>query len=427
MVKPQIKLTAAILICMNTVIGAGLFINPKQLALLAGPLGFVGYILGALCLLPLVLCIAELARLHPVTGGLYIYSKEYLSPGIGFLSGWSYFLSKTTSSALLTHISVDFFRTRIEALQNINPLLLDFAGLFFIIGLFLLGMKLGGRIQYLFIVLKTLPLIITFLVGFFVFDGTFYHNFALASSSNIALMIPIAIFAMTGFEIICAIGGLIINPRVNIGRAIFTAFSIVVVVALFFQIFMYGILGPNLAQIKEPILALGYALFPGYPIMGKLLNGIVFSSITGGVASNLASNCWNLYTLAQNNHVPFKKVLTKLSVHNVPWVSLISQGVIGCFILSISRTQVPLQNMSVFAGFLTFMLSALALLRASYTGATQISKWIPISAIGLCLYVLGLSFQNMISFGISFSFLLVFSGGCLLAFSKYIIQKGDVQ
>lgn len=427
MSNPQINLSAAILICMNTVIGAGLFINPKQLASLAGPLGFFGYVIGALCLLPLVLCIAELAKLHPVSGGLYVYSKEYLCPGIGFLSGWSYFLSKTASSALLTHVVIDFFRTRIPLLEGFNPLLLDFSGLFFIITLFLLGMKLGGKVQYLFIILKTTPLLITFFVGFLVFDGNLYHNLLDSSLSQLPLVVPIAIFAMTGFEIICAIGGLIVNPRTNIRRAIFTAFFMVVIVAILFQIFMYGIVGPQLAHVQEPILALGYKLFPNIPFAGKLLNGIVFSSIIGGIASNLASNCWNLYTLAQNNHVPFKQILTKVNKHNVPWVSLITQGTIGCFILSISRTQVPLQNMSVFAGFLTFLLSAIALFKASHSGATSLSQWIPLSAICLCLYVLFLTFNNMMNFGVSLPFLIIFCVGCLFAFFRFITQKGAVK
>ena len=72
-----IRPLVAVLICINSIIGAGLFINPRPLTQFAGPYGFLVYMLGALLLTPLVLSVAELAKLHPVAGGLYVYSKTH--------------------------------------------------------------------------------------------------------------------------------------------------------------------------------------------------------------------------------------------------------------------------------------------------------------------------------------------------------------
>jgi amino acid transporter len=164
--KNGISPVVGVLICINTMIAAGLFINPNKLTLLAGPLGFLGYLLSALILFPLLLCIAELAKLHPVSGGLYVYSKTYINAGAGFLSGWAYFVGKTTSVALLMHKFVEFFQPKFSILASVPILALDFSLIFVLIGLNVLGMSVGGNVQYLFTLLKGVPIIFTFIMGF---------------------------------------------------------------------------------------------------------------------------------------------------------------------------------------------------------------------------------------------------------------------
>lgn len=418
MTNNKISLTAAIMIAVNTVIGAGLFINPKHLTLFAGPLGFLGYLLGGLFLFPLLLCVAELARLHPVSGGLYVYSKEYISPSMGFLSGWSYFLSKTNSMALVIHVCVEFFKAHTPMLQPIPSLLLDCLVIFFLVSFIIGGMKIGGKVHYVFGVLKFIPLIFTFACGFIAFD---FQNFQPINiePSGLVGTIPVAIFAMIGFEMISSVGGLIVNPRQNIRRAMLIAFTVVIILATFFQATLFGVLGMSLTSTRESILLLGHHVFPNIPFIGNIFNGIVYASIFGTIIAILASNCWNFYTLAKNEHLPFENILTKISKTHVPWVSLVIQGTLGCIILAITQNQVPLQNMSVFAIFTTYLLCAIALFQAIRKGDVKVYKAIPLIAMVSCSYILGLCLKNIINFGISFSFLSIFSIGCFFAIYKH--------
>src|ERR1700733_2439106 len=165
-----IKPSVSILICINTMIAAGLFINPGPLTNIAGPLGFMGYLISAVLLFPLLLCIAELARLHPVSGGLYAFGKAHINPWAGFLSGWGYFIGKTTSAAVLMHKFIQFFQANIPALSIIPTLMLDYMVIFLLVILNIFGMRVGGRAQYIFTALKGFPILFAFGAGFVFFD-----------------------------------------------------------------------------------------------------------------------------------------------------------------------------------------------------------------------------------------------------------------
>ena len=166
----------ALFICLNTMLGAGLFINPKPLAMQAGSLGFVGYLLAALIMTPIIYCTAELARLHPVSGGVYAFSQSYLGSAFGFISCWSYFTGKTSSAALMAHKFVQFLQATVPALANIPTIFCDYLLILTIIALNIGGVSIGGRAQYFFTGMRVIPILGTFIFGFSLFSGGNFHG-----------------------------------------------------------------------------------------------------------------------------------------------------------------------------------------------------------------------------------------------------------
>jgi amino acid transporter len=399
--------TKAILICINSMVAAGLFINVCPLTKLAGPFGFVGYAIAAVILLPLILSIAELARLHPVAGGLFVYSNTYLGSWAGFISAWAYFVGKTTSAAVLMNTFVKFFQARIPAIQTVPTLLIDFVLIFTVVALNSAGVSVGGRVQYLFTFLKSLPIIFTFGVGFMFFDINLFVGHL--ASDGLLDTLPIAVFALLGFEVICAIGNMIDDAANNIKRVIITSFLIVTAVDILFQFVMVGSMGLGLATISEPVLALGTKALGTNSVIASMLNGAVFAAIIGSCFSILTSNCWNLYTLAKHKLLPGTRLLTKINRFNVPWVSLLVEATLGCTILWITADQIPLQKMSVFAQIISYLISSLAAGYAVYSGATKrLPLLIPILASVSCAYIMNLSLRYIIAVGVSLPFLAVF-------------------
>jgi len=412
----------AVLICINSIIGAGLFINPQALTQITGPYGFLSYALGTLIMLPILLCLAELAKLHPVAGGLYVYSKAHIGPWAGFVSAWAYFLGKSVSAATLIHKVAQFFQARIDLLSGVPVVVLDIALISMFVALNISGVSIGGRIQYFFSALKATPILATFAAGFFFFDS---RNFVeIATLQELCLSLPTAIFALVGFEVICAIGNQIQDAKNNIKRVIITSFLIVAAINITFQATIFGILGYDLAHAKEPILLLGMKAMATTPLIGSLLNGIVFASIMGGFFSILTSNCWNLFTLAQHGHLPGKRLLTRLTRNNVPWVSLCLEGLLASAILFITINQTPLQNMSVGAQMLSYLLAVIAAFCAvSQRAISSLPIAVPFAGLLSCFFVLGIAGYRIVTFGISLSFLLLFLGGCAAAFAQHAMKS----
>lgn len=421
--KNSISLTAATLICVNTMVGAGLFINPKQITLLAGSLGFLGYLISATIMLPLILTVAELARLQPVSGGLYVYSKTYISPIFGFLSGWSYFISKTTSVTLLIHILNTYFQQRIPLLQNCNILFLDFVLIAFIPLLYSMGVTVGGRIQYLFIALKIVPLITAFVAGFLLFDATTFTQTAITlTGSSLGSLIPICLYALISFEVICAVGGLVDQPEKNIRRAILRAFFFTATLNVIFQFVMYGAVGPDLAMAQTPVLVL-FNKACSHPWLGNLINGIVFASISGSIFSIIASNCWNLQALGKYGHLPFGNKIAQLNRVGAPVVALAIQACLSTLIIIITHEQIPLQNMVIFGVFSSFCLTAWAAFFARKKEHMNIPPWVPLLAVASCSYIIFICLRNMLALGVSISFLSMFVIGCGVALATRALRK----
>lgn len=423
--KNMISPFVGVLICINTMIGAGLFINAATLAQKAGPWGFVGYIVSALLMLPLILSVSTLAKLHPVSGGLYVFSKNYIGNWAGFFSGWSYFLGKTAAAGLLMHKFVQFFQVQFSFFNQFPTLALDYFVLIFLISIHIIGARIGGKLQYLFVTLKMLPIFFVFVFGFITFDTAFYQ-FDISDFSSLFLIIPVCVFASTGFEIICSVGHLITDSSKNIKSVILIAFGIVVCINTIFQGVIFGALGWAISSSGIPILPLAQKAIPTYEIIGRILNGSVYAAILGACFSIFTANCWNLFTLAENNHLPFKNILTKLSTKQIPWVALIVEGFITAIILAITSAQLPLMNVAVFSQLIAMLLSAVA---AFYAAKSTIdfglSRWVPILGICTASYILFVSLFNIIKFGISFSFLSIFLIGIAAAIIKMVPRKCD--
>ncbi|MFC1894569.1 APC family permease [Candidatus Dependentiae bacterium] len=415
----KIGLWTAILININIILGAGIFINPKILTKFVGAFGFLSYIFAALILLPIVYSIAQLASQYPTAGGMYVYPKKFLNPFLGFISGWGYFLGKTASPALLIHTFVSFFYYRINFLQNVSILFLDFLLIFFLIGINIFGVYIGGKVQFVFITLKTVPILFVIIYGFIFFNPSFFSFSHFVEYNQMINSLPTAIFVLLSFEMVCSIGHMIKNPSKNINYVIFYSFLIVAIVATLFQFLMIGLFGSSLANLSEPVSGWINKMGFGFNFLPAILQTFIFGSIISGGFGSLAANCWNLYKLAEDDYLPYSGVLKKINKNNVPWVSLIIEGLLACLLLGVSINLVSLQNMTVLGIAIAYLLNSVS----TFVIKTKIAKFISFLAIASSLYIIFLCFQNLFIFGISISFSLIFFSGILILVLKKILKR----
>ena len=93
----RLTLGDAVVIGLGAMIGAGIFAAPGPAAQAAGSWLLAGLALAAIVAYANATSSAQLAALHPESGGTYVYARHHLGEFWGFLAGWSFVVGKTAS------------------------------------------------------------------------------------------------------------------------------------------------------------------------------------------------------------------------------------------------------------------------------------------------------------------------------------------
>ena len=384
----KISLPVAILININIMLGAGLFINTSTLAQNAGLFGGFLYILVGLLMLPLILSIAELLRRHPA-GGFYTFAQKELNPLMGFISGWCYFTAKIASCILMIHVSSTLLLHSFPALSPLHPYVLDAFFVTLFTTLNLLNIKAGSTIQKAFIGFKTFPILFAILSGAFLLQG---DNF---SSSKIVWnglqsSLPLVIYAVVGFEASCSMSSKIRDSKKNAPLAVLISFGIVILIATLYQSIFFGALGHELTLCQghcDTFPTLLHHLFGDTPFAHKfegIIHLAIASSTLGAAYGIIFSNSWNLHILAQHNHIWFSKYFARLNANAIPYACVIVEGLLALVYLLVSQgVLVPLQQIGAFGCVIAYTLSISALNRA-IKQESPLRRLIPLLGFGSC-------------------------------------------
>ncbi len=367
----KLSLTTAILININIIMGSGIFLNMISLSK-PGILGPVVYIIVGILMLPLVLTLAELLRLHP-GGTFYTFGSKEVSTFFGFLTGWIYFVGKLSSGSLMVHFFSSTAQSVIPILSSVNVLVLDF----FVISVFailnMLNLRAGSRIQFMFILCKMIPITFVILSGLYFFST----KHIIAANANLAEMlpaIPLVIYAFAGFESACSFSRLIKDPDKNAPKAVLISFLIVACIYFSYQFLFYTMLGPIILKAEKYYEAFPFLMKNFFNLndllrtrLGHFFQLAAASSALGGAYGILFSNSWNLYTLAENGHTFWPKLILKLNKFNIPIICVIAEALIcGIYFMVTQGNNILLQQISSFSLTFTYFFCAIALFYASY-------------------------------------------------------------
>lgn len=403
----KLSLKAAILINMNIMLGAGLFINTTVLAHKVGMGGALSYALIGLLMLPLIVGIMQLLKIHP-DGGFYAFGTQEIHPYAGFLSTWSYATGKLASTVILIHSSILFLQNIFPALAGISAIRLDFALLLFFIALNMLDIRTNNNIQRVFFVLKLIPVFFGILVGLFLWFGNTQAPLPMLWA-GIPGTIPLVLFAIAGFEAACSLSSKIENASYNAPRAVMISYAAVISINILFQLIISGALGDllfsfsNYTYVFPGLMALIPSISPAasHMIVSIMHLAIVSSALAAGYGI-IFSNTWNWHLLATHKHLFGSAQIARLNRFNTPWLCVIIQGIVCALYLVITQgKQLPLQQTSVLGVTITYTISIIALLMAQRKRTDlTIKKWVPLLAFGNCLILLGVITYSLMQDGI---------------------------
>ncbi len=401
--RAHLSLASAILINVNIMLGSGIFINNVNLARAAGPLSTLSYPLVGFFLIPLIAIFSLLLNHYP--GATFYELGGKVHPTLGFISSWGYFIGKLASSALSIHVSVSTTQMLVPALASLNAVLIDASilGIFLLLNLF--NIKTERPIQYLFVTLKSIPVIIVIGAATALFNPL---NFAVIEQSATSLFstVPLVLFGFAGFEASCSLSKNIKNPSRNGPLAIIISFAIVLVAVTLFQLGLFGALGSDLAAfstfqspIREVIKDCFSTLFLQKTLIAAAFVGIA-SSALGASYSILYSNVWNLHTLAGYNVIPCASTLRRCNRFAAPSACILVAGIIILgYIIGSRGNNLPLQQISACATTIAYSISVLSFLWLSF-GSLRRHRIIGILGIVSCSVFVATTFINAYTFGV---------------------------
>lgn len=383
---------------MNIIIGSGVFINTTELAHRAGLLGGLSYALVGLLLLPLIISFVKLLEFHP-SGGFYSFCSASIHPIAGFINTWCYFFAKLSSATLSIHIFTLLLQKTFPALMFIDALSFDIIILALLLGLNMLNVRTGSKIQSWVMLFKLFPIFFVVVSGIFFLQGdnlTAVHQLW----SGIPSTIPLVLHALLGFEVACAISRNLENPKVDGPRAIIISYSLVIALFVLYQTFFYGILGDSLAAQTDyrgafPLLIskLGISEYMRN-ILGHIIHLAIATSALSAAFGIIFANMWNLYTLAELRLTIAPAEIMQRNRFNVPFMCVLVQGAIMLtYLLVMCGSTTTFQQLSAFGATITYALSIAGLL-ATYHQKKH-SLIIPILGLINCAILLATSIYAM--------------------------------
>jgi APA family basic amino acid/polyamine antiporter len=370
----RLGLFDATMIVMGGIIGSGIFMNPSVVARrVSTPLLILAvWALGGLIALAAAFIWAELAALRPEVGGQYAYLREAFHPLIAFLYGWGLLLVIQTGG--MAAVAITFARYFLELTHlHIADWTVAVLALGSLTVINCLGVRAGGTVQSILMVLKIVAILALICCGLFLIapektgaggpllsgspGGGEYGSrdaFPLLTTLG-AAMVPV-LFAYGGWQTATFVAGEIREPRKNLPRALIIGVTGVVLLYLLVNFVCVSVLGVSgLANTTTPAsdvmrLALG-------PTGARLIAAGIAISTLGFLSQGMLTAPRVYFAMAEDG-LFFRSVGRLHPKTQVPILAIIIQGVLAIAI-AVSAGYERILNYVVSVDFIFFGATAL--------------------------------------------------------------------
>ncbi|PVH85287.1 amino acid permease-like protein [Cadophora sp. DSE1049] len=340
------------MIALAGTIGTGLFLGSGKAIARGGPLGaFMGYSFVGVLVVGVVLSIAELSALLPLSGAIIRHAEHFVDPALSFAQGWNSIYSSMVSlpaELVAAAVIVQFWSTINSAVWiTVFGLLLVAANLLFI--------RVYGEMEFTFASLKIMLIVGLNLMALVIVCGggpdghtygfQYWHNPGpfveyLGYQGSLGYFMGFwttfsnAVYAYSGIENISMAAAETKAPRRNIPIAAKRIFFRVVVFYML-SIFMVGLLVPsndeNLLRstgdaAQSPFVIA--ATRSGIKVVPSIINAVVLTSAWSAGNTGLLGGSRTLYGMAREGHAP--KIFLKTNRMGIPYIAVGSISIFMC-------------------------------------------------------------------------------------------------
>jgi amino acid transporter len=315
-----IGLAAAI---VNITIGGGIFRLPADVAATLGPAAPVAYVVCAVAMGLIVLCIADAGRRVPLTGGPYAYVGTAFGSYAGFLSGVFLWMLGTFAAAAVSTVFVSGLGLLVPALSGRTMALVVLVATFaFWSAVNVRGVRLGVRLNTIATVAKLLPLVLIAVAGAFFVRSENLVWAAPPAAADVARTSLLLIFAFAGIEVALVPSGEVRDTARTVPRAIALAMIGITVLYIALQVVAQGILGDGLARATVSPLAdaAGASLGPFGRALLLVGASISMFGYLGGITLSMPRM---LYAFARDGFLPRRLAAVHETYHSPHWAILV--------------------------------------------------------------------------------------------------------
>lgn len=336
---------------VNITIGAGIFRLPADMAATLGATAPVAYLLCAVAMGLIVICMAEAGSRVSLTGGPYAYVEVAFGPFIGFLAGFLLWMLMTFVMAAVATVLVASLGALVPALASpaaSAAVLVAIYAVFAAVNI--LGVERGARLNTALTIAKILPLLLLIAGGLFAIRS---ENLAITDPPALPALARssiLLIFAFAGIEAALVPGGEVRDAARTVPRAIFIAMAVITLLYAGLQFVAQGVLGAALATSTAAPLADAAGAAMGGWARTILLAGAVVSTL-GHAGAMILATPRTLFAFARDGFLP--AVLTRVHpVHRSPVVAILVQCAI-VLVLAITST---FERLAILANISTLVL-----------------------------------------------------------------------
>jgi len=370
----SIGLSSATSMVVGIIVGVSIFVQPSEVTrLVASGRGvMLAWLVSGFLTLCAALVCAELARLFPENGGVYVFLKRIYSPALAFLWGWTMFW--TLHSGILAAIAV---------------LLARYAGHFFHLGetgvrvlaigavlavsfVQYLGVKLGSAVQVALTAAKLAAIVILCALLFGL--GRAVHQALPASAAHPAslasfgLAVSAGLFSFGGWHMVSYVAGETRDPEKMIPRAlIFGVLTVTVCYTLLNAAYLYvmplaAVAGSSRVAADAVERVLG-------PAGGAAITVVILVSALGALNGIALAGPRVYFAMAQDG-LAFRWMAALHPRRRTPHLAILAQAIWTC-VLAATNSYRTLFTRVVYTEWLFFALLAAGILilrrRGHYT------------------------------------------------------------
>jgi APA family basic amino acid/polyamine antiporter len=268
----RLSLFDAVNISLGSIIGAGIFVILGAAAGVAGPALVVSVVIAAAVSLLTGVVAAELSRMYPTSGGVYVFARETLSGFGGFLVGWVWLFSNVVAGAT---VAVGFG----HYLSFFVPALPTGAGVVIVVAatvlIHLAGAKESSRFNNVLVLFKVAILLFFAAAAFWHFRGGHFRPFLPFGLRGVWAGAATVFFAYAGFARVAIVADEVDEPEKTVPRA--TLMSILISTVIYVLVAVaavggsgYRLLAGSGSPLADAMVEMGLAFGAGLVALGGL-------------------------------------------------------------------------------------------------------------------------------------------------------------